>query len=194
MIIKNNLTSQALGSDIHHAAQILKQGGVIAYPTEAVFGLGCLANNVYAINKLLKLKKRPVNKGLILLAYDFTQFGPYIYPLEKTILKKIQSTWPGPATWIVPAPTQTSSLIRGQYHSVAIRISAHPIVRALCQQCQSPIISTSANITDNKMTYNSTEVYLQFKDQLDYILEGSLGKSNKPTVIKDALNDKIIRN
>lgn len=93
----------------------------------------------------------------------------------------------------MPASSATSPLIRGQYQSVAIRISAHPIVKALCQQCQSAIISTSANISKQKMTYNPAQVRLQFQDRLDYILAGELGESQKPSMIIDALSDKVIR-
>lgn len=188
--MKTPISSQ---TSIQYAVDILKQGGVIAYPTEAVFGLGCLAGNIQAIEKLLSLKQRSVNKGLILLAYEFSQFKSYIQPLDDKILKKLQSSWPGPNTWIVPAAEQTSTLIRGQFDSVAIRISAHPIVRALCRQTQSAIISTSANISNQSMTYNASQVREQFKDQLDYILEGAVGSSTKPSIIKDAISDKVLR-
>jgi len=186
----NQQTDQA---SINHAVHILQQGGIIAYPTEAVFGLGCLANKPQSIEKLLKLKQRPIDKGLILLAAEFSQFEDYIEPLNDSILHKIQSSWPGPTTWVVPARAETSPLIRGKFSSIAIRISAHPIVQALCRQCQSPIISTSANISGQNMTYNTSQVRLQFKEQLDYILEGALGDSHKPSIIKDAISNKIIR-
>jgi len=178
---------------ITDAVDVLKQGGIIAYPTEAVFGLGCLADNTQAIRQLLQLKQRPIDKGLILLAADFSQFEPYISTLNQSILDKLKSTWPGPTTWIVPAASQTSPLIRGQFNSVAIRISAHPIVKALCQQCDKAIISTSANITGQTMTYSVKEVRLQFKDQLDYILDAPLGENKQPSRIIDALTDQIIR-
>jgi len=184
-----NISAQS----IHHAVQVLKEGGIIAYPTEAVYGLGCLPDKVKAIKHLLKLKQRPVEKGLILLAAEFSQLEPYIAPLDKEVQQKILSSWPGPVTWVVPTSAQTSSLIRGKFQTVAIRISAHPIVRQLCRQCQSAIISTSANITGQEMSYSALDVHSHFKDQLDYILDGKLGESDKPTIIKDALTDEVIR-
>lgn len=190
MTNNNQQTDQA---SINHAIHILQQGGIIAYPTEAVFGLGCLANKPQSIEKLLKLKQRPIDKGLILLAAEFSQFKDYIELLDDSVLHKIQSSWPGPTTWVVPARPETSPLIRGKFNSIAIRISAHPIVQALCRQCQSPIISTSANMSGQNMTYNTAQVRLQFKEQLDYILEGALGDSHKPSIIKDAISNKIIR-
>ncbi len=180
--------------NIRHAVHVLRRGGLIAYPTEAVFGLGCLPDKTEAIKKLLQLKQRPIEKGLILLAADLSQLTPYISPLEQDVEQKIQSVWPGPTTWIVPTPSGTSPLIRGKFHSIAIRVSAHPIVRELCRQCNSPIISTSANMTDQNMSYSAFDVRLRFRDQLDYILNAPLGDSDKPSVIRDAISERVIRN
>lgn len=178
---------------INHAAQILQQGGLIAYPTEAVFGLGCLPDKTESIQKLLQLKQRPIEKGLILLASDLSQLMPYLSPIEPVILKKIEASWPGPTTWILPTPETTSSLIKGHFNTIAVRISAHPIVHELCHQCQSAIISTSANITGQEMSYSAFDVRQHFTDNLDYILDGSLGDSDKPTEIINAITDQIIR-
>jgi len=180
--------------NIRHAVHVLRRGGLIAYPTEAVFGLGCLPDKTQTIKKLLQLKQRPIEKGLILLAADLSQLMPYITPLEQDVEQKIQSDWPGPTTWVVPTPSRTSPLIRGKFHSIAIRVSAHPIVRELCRQCNSPIISTSANMTDQNMSYSAFDVRLRFKNQLDYILNAPLGDSDKPSVIRDAISERDIRN
>lgn len=166
---------------------------MIAYPTEAVFGLGCLPDKLDSIKRLLQIKQRPIEKGLILLASELEQLIPYLTELKPDILHKIQSSWPGPTTWVLPATTQTSTLIKGQFDTVAVRISAHTIVRELCQQCESPIISTSANITGHSMSYSASDVHLQFQNQLDYILDGPLGDSDKPSMIINALTDQIIR-
>lgn len=179
--------------NIRHAVHVLRRGGLIAYPTEAVFGLGCLPDKTQTIKKLLQLKQRPIEKGLILLAADLSQLTPYISPLEQDVEQKIQSGWPGPTTWVVPTPSRTSPLIRGKFHSIAIRVSAHPIVRELCRQCNSPIISTSANMTGQNMSYSAFDVRLRFKDQLDCILNAPLGDSDKPSVIRDAMSGRVIR-
>ena len=175
------------------AVAILKQGGLVAYPTEAVFGLGCLPDKIDSIKNLLKLKQRPEEKGLILLASNLSQLEPYLCKIAPDILQKVQSSWPGPTTWILPTPEETSSLIKGKFDTIAVRVSAHPIVQELCRQCQSPIISTSANITGQSMSYNTLDVQQHFKNKLDYILDGPLGDSHKPSIIKDAITDQIIR-
>ncbi|MCP3851331.1 MAG: tRNA threonylcarbamoyladenosine biosynthesis protein RimN [Gammaproteobacteria bacterium] len=180
-------------SSIHHAAKILMQGGLIAYPTEAVFGLGCLPDRHDTIQRLLELKKRPKEKGLILLASDLSQLSPYLSPIEPEILKKINASWPGPTTWILPTPKETSPLIRGIFETIAVRISAHPVVRELCTLCQSALISTSANISGESMSYTAHDVRQHFDNHLDYILDEALGNSKNPSTIKNALTDQVIR-
>ncbi len=179
---------------IHRATQILNTGGLIAYPTEAVYGLGCLAHFDNTIRRLLDIKQRPDEKGLILLISDLAQLDDYIKPLSPQIQKKIQASWPGPVSWLLPAKDTVSRLITGQHQSIAVRLSAHPVVKALCQRCQAPLISTSANLYGKNMTYSAFQVRRQFDDQLDYILNAPLGKQGKPSTIVDALNDSIIRN
>jgi len=178
---------------INTAVQILQAGGIIAYPSEAVYGLGCLPDHLESIEKLLQLKQRPEKKGLILLASDLSQLSAYLSPIEPKILDKIQATWPGPYTWILPTPDTTPTLIKGDFNTVAVRVSAHPLVQQLCQRCHSAIISTSANTTGKAMSYTPDDVHSHFGEQLDYILHGALGDSDKPTVIIDALSDKVIR-
>ena len=178
---------------IRHATHVLRQGGVIAYPTEAVFGLGCLPNKPESIQRLLALKQRPWEKGLILIASEFDQLQPYLLPLDEVTRAKIQTPTAIPTTWLVPTPDTTSPLLRGRFQSLAIRITEHPVVRQLCQNLQSPIISTSANITGKAMSYTALEVRLHFNNQLDYILNAPLGQSSKPSIIKDVFTDQIIR-
>jgi L-threonylcarbamoyladenylate synthase len=178
---------------IEQAVIILQQGGLIAYPTEAVFGLGCLPQHEITIQRLLKLKQRPQEKGLILLGSNLLQLETYISPLNQNILRKIQTIQTTPTTWLLPTPKTTSILLKGRFNKIAIRISQHPIIQQLCQQCQSPIISTSANISGQAMSYSATDVTDHFQQQLDYIIDAPLGESQHPSIIKDAISDQIIR-
>ena len=178
---------------IRNAARILRQKGIIAYPTEAVFGLGCLPEHTSAIERLLALKHRPEDKGLILIASDFSQLQPYLLPLQPEIYQRLAASWPGPSTWVLPAVSGASSLLTGKYDSLAVRVTAHPLVRMLCRQARSAIISTSANISGHAMSYSAFQVRKQFGDRLDYILNGPLGDRSKPTEIRDALSGRLIR-
>ncbi len=120
--------------ELSNALNALRTQGVIAYPTESVFGLGCDPDCETAIQKILDLKQRPAHKGLILIAANITQLINYadFSSLTKTQISAIQETWPGPFTWVVPVQKNLSKLISGDFDSVAVRVTTHPIVQQLC--------------------------------------------------------------
>ena len=182
-------------SNINKAVTVLQQGGVIAYPTEAVFGLGCDPQQRESIQKLLDIKQREKEKGLILIASDVSQIMPYIdiSKLSDAMWNEVQSSWPGPVTWLIPANKNVSEMIRGKHESVAVRVTAHPLVKKLCTAFAKAIISTSANRSHQPPGRTADEVRNIFADQLDYVLDGELGKLNKPTEIRDAVSGNIIR-
>ncbi|WDD99136.1 L-threonylcarbamoyladenylate synthase [Thalassomonas actiniarum] len=172
-----------------------RQGGVIAYPTEAVFGLGCDPDNDAAIQKLLAIKQRPKEKGLILLAGDYAQLQPYLDESTISAQQKaeILSRWPGAITQIMPAKSTVSSWVKGSFDSIAVRVTEHPDVIDLCRQTGKPIISTSANLTGQPSLCDYQQVVAQFQDKVDFILEGkTLGFSNPSTII-NALSGEILR-
>jgi len=163
-------------------------GKVIAYPSEGVWGLGCDPQNEEAVYKLLKLKKRPVSKGLILVGSNLEQMKRYIN-INK-YKEKLISKWPGPHTWIVPT-ADTPIWIRGKYNSVALRVSSHPTIVEICDQFEAAIVSTSANMQGEKPLKTKQEVKNKF-DHLS-IVEGSLGSLNDSTPIQDIVTDRWIR-
>ena len=166
----------------------LKQGKVIAYPSEGVWGLGCDPVNEEAVYRLLKLKNRPVSKGLILVGSKLEQMKPYVN-INKYKAKLI-TKWPGPHTWIVPTRT-TPLWIRGNYDSVAVRVSNHPIIIEICNKFGGVMVSTSANMKGKKPVTTQQEVEELFEGLS--IVEGSLGTLNSPTPIQDIQTDKWIR-
>lgn len=171
----------------------LKKGEIIAYPTEAVFGLGCDPFNESAVQRLLELKQRPVSKGLILIAYAWGQVANLTAPIDEPTLQRALSTWPGPNTWVFPAAPTAPSWICGDHPSIALRITAHPLASALCQAFGGPIVSTSANIDGDAPARDIATLQQYFKSGISVILEGSLGDSAKPTPIRDIKTGKIIR-
>ena len=182
-----------LSTQLSDAVTAIRAGGIIAYPTEAVFGLGCDPSNLGAIENLLALKGRPPEKGLILIAANFAQLEPWLAPLDENIREKIFASWPGPHTWLVPSKATTSYLLRGQHQTLAVRVSAHPLCQQLCEACGHPLVSTSANLSDQLPATSAREVEQQFGAQIDCILDGDLGQSSTPTPIHDALTDTLIR-
>ncbi len=174
--------------------QALNQQQVIAYPTEAVFGLGCNPDSEHAVEALLTLKRRPREKGLILIADNYQQLLPYIddSQLSEQRLEEILACWPGPVTWVMPAKASTPDWLTGQFNSLAVRVSDHPLVKALCQQFGKPLVSTSANLTTLPPCRTDEEVKQQFGDDFP-VLRGAVGGRENPSEIKDALTGQLIR-
>ncbi|EGA71024.1 Sua5/YciO/YrdC family protein [Vibrio sinaloensis DSM 21326] len=177
------------------ALNALKQGEVIAYPTEGVFGVGCDPDNPEAIEKLLTLKQRPVEKGLILIAASYQQLLPYIdeTQLSEEQLKRVHQTWPGPVTWIMPCSDKVSSWVSGQFDSIAVRVTDHPLVQKMCNAFGKPLTSTSANLTGEPPCMTTEEVYRQLGDKLVAVLEGETGGRDKPSEIRDAKTSQVLR-
>ena len=178
---------------VQQAAKILKQGGVIAYPTEAVYGLGCDPSNEKAVQRIIELKGRDTAKGLILIAASYSQLQPYLAEINQETKKELLASWPGPVTWIVPANDSVSNGLRGKHTTLAVRVTAHPLVQELCRAFDGAIVSTSANPAGQEPARTATEVNAYFKENLDFILEGETGGLDKPTEIRDAITKKIIR-
>lgn len=175
------------------AVRALRQSGVIAYPTEAVYGLGCNPLNEQAVRRLLALKQRPEHKGLILIAASYEQLLPFIEPLSPKAMAPVLASWPGPHTWLLPAQGWVPRWIRGQHHSIAVRVSAHPLAASLCRTWQGPLISTSANKSQCQPARNPWQVRLQFGHRIDYLLGGPLGGLKRPTPIRDASSSEQVR-
>ncbi|KOR29500.1 hypothetical protein TI03_02150 [Achromatium sp. WMS1] len=185
------------------ASYIVKAGGIIAYPTEAVFGLGCDPYNQRALTKILALKGRPINKGVILIAADFNQIIPFIAPLSNlpaARITQIKASWPGPVTWVLPARNDIPHWLTGGRHTIAVRITAHPSAVALCRICKTALVSTSANSTNHLPLRNSLQLrrWLQRlpgnnENHINYILPGYCGPTSRPSRIIDATSGLTLR-
>lgn len=176
-----------------NTVRIIRAGGIVAYPTEAVFGLGCDPYNLDAVWKLIQLKRRAIEKGVILIASDLNQLLPFLRPLDSNIEKKIVASWPGPMTWLLPAHPFVSPLLRGRHKSIAVRVTDHPVAANLCRYLGHALVSTSANIAEQRPATNVFEVRLGFGDKIDCLLPGQISGNARPSEIRDALTDKIIR-
>jgi len=176
---------------IRAAAKAIKNQGVIAYPTESVFGLGCLPLSESAVNKVLQLKHRPANKGLILIASDLKQIEPFT-DLNDNDREKISSQ-SSATTWLVNKSDLTPIWVSGKHNKVAIRVTTHPTVKALCNEVGGAIISTSANPSSAKSASNILQVRQYFPVQLDYYLPGDTGNIKTATPIIDIETMNLIR-
>ena len=174
------------------ARRTLLDGGVIAYPTEAVWGLGCDPHNDTAVNKLLEIKQRDASKGLILVAASIEQFTPYLEGLDPLLLARLEQSWPGPVTWLVPDNGTASQRVRGDNSSVALRVSAHKPVVDLCRSFGGPIVSTSANRSSRPTARWPWQLQTQLP-AVDYCLNGPLGNAYRPSEIRDLVSGQLHR-
>lgn len=177
---------------VRQAVLALNSGGVIAYPTEAIYGLGCDPWNEAAAIQLLTMKQRSWAKGLIVIAADFNQLQDFIKPVEPEVLKQLEATWPGPTTWLLPAVAGIPIYLCGEHDTVAVRVTAHQQTAELCHAFGGAIVSTSANITGMRPARSIREVHWQLPN-VDYALSGQCTGADMPTNIKHALTGEILR-
>lgn len=176
-----------------HAARIVRRGGVIAYPTEAVFGLGCLPRDRDAVLRVLKVKRRSWRKGLILIAADIAQLAPYVVLPPEPRRTEVLASWPGPHTWVLAATPDAPRWISGGRDSIAVRVTAHPLARELCLRVGDAIVSTSANVSRRPPHRRLLRLRHDLGAELDYVLAGALGGQAAPTVIRDARSGRVLR-
>ena len=178
---------------LKQAVQAMQNGGVIACPTEAVYGLSCDPLDANAVYHLLELKHRPVEKGLILVASHISQLKPYLGPLTKGRKAQVLATWPGPHTWLWPAADDVPGWLTGEHDTIAVRVTAHPVMATLCDMFGGALVSTSANIAGNRPQRTALGVKRQFGNSLDFILTGDINPHANPTEIRDARTNEVIR-
>lgn len=198
--------------DVAEAVRSIGAGGVVAYPTEAVFGIGCDPSSVDALRRVLAIKGRAPEKGFILVASERRQLAPWLAPLEPAWRSRMDLAWPGPVTFIVPASwpvpadrdaqsdadsTDTAAaLLRGGRRTIAVRVSDHPVVRALCEGCGHPLVSTSANLSGRPALRTAEAVAREFAKGsagLDAIVAGETGGRRTPSDIVDVRTGRRLR-
>lgn len=167
----------------------MRAGGIVAYATEYCFGLGCDPLNRNAVLRLLRLKRRPLAKGLIVLAADEAQLIPFIMDIPAAV----RASWPGPHTWLLPARPGVPGWVIGRHDKIAVRVTAHPQAAALCRAAGMAIVSTSANRAGEVPARTDREVARRFGKRVDYILPGNVGDAPAPTPIRDALTGRLVR-
>ena len=180
------------------AADYLKKGQVLAYPTEAVWGLGCDPHNEQAFQEILRLKQRPIEKGVILLAGQISQIEHLLANLNPQMQKQVVDSWSNrnpserATTWLLPATEDIPTWIKGNHPKVAVRVTTHPLCIALCNAFDGYIVSTSANTAGLEPARSLQDANAYFKNELNY-LNGDLGLSREPSKIIDAETGEIIR-
>jgi L-threonylcarbamoyladenylate synthase len=178
---------------VGRAARIVRGGGVIAYPTEAVFGLGCLPRDRRAVLRLLALKRRSWRKGLILIGANLAQIERYALLPPEPQRSAVLATWPGPHTWVLEALPDAPRWITGGRSSVAVRVTAHPLAAELCRAVGEALVSTSANVSRRPPHRRLLRLRHDFGRSVDFVLAGPLGGLAQPTAIRDGRSGQILR-
>ncbi len=183
----------ALPLRLQEAVRALAAGGVVACATEAVWGLSCDPDNLAAVERLLALKQRPMDKGLILVASATEQIAALLAGLSDGQRGKLALSWPGPTTWLIPHRGLVPAWIHGGRETVAVRVTAHAGMAALCQAWGGPLVSTSANRSGCQAPRSAFQVQRYFGAELDALVPGAVGGASRPSVIRDLLTDQMIR-
>ncbi len=178
---------------IRRAARIVRGGGVIAYPTEAVFGLGCSPRNRKAVERVLAIKRRSWRKGLILIGADLDQLQRYVILPPEPRRNEVLESWPGPHTWVLDARAQAPRWVTGGRRSVAVRVTAHPLAAELCRTVGDAIVSTSANVSRRPPHRRLLTLRRALGRRIDYVLAGALGDLRAPTAIRDGRSGRVLR-
>jgi L-threonylcarbamoyladenylate synthase len=173
----------------------LKSGGVIAYPTESIFGLGCDPHNRKAVQRILRLKGRPQRKGLILVADRLSKLQSFMAPLNEAQTSTMLRSWQNPVrghTWLAPAARQCPKWLTGKHKTLAVRVSNHALTARLCRESGSALVSTSANRSGCHPAKTTRECYRLFGSQVR-VINGLTGRARKPSIIQDLASGRIIR-
>lgn len=182
-----------MSEDVVAAVKALKSGGVVAYPTEAVYGLGCDPRDNNALQRILDIKHREAHKGFILIASNQQQLTPFLAPIQPEWQEQLDKVWPGPVTFVIPAASNVSELLSGSRDTLAVRVSKHPLVVKLCDAFGGAIVSTSANRSGHEALQTGQDVQNEFADSIDAIVDANVGTLASPTRIFDIRTGQQLR-
>ncbi|MBI5439194.1 MAG: Sua5/YciO/YrdC/YwlC family protein [Nitrosomonadales bacterium] len=170
----------------------LKRGGLIAYPTESCYGLGCNPDNRAAVQRLLKLKHRPQHKGLILIAASYRQVARYLQPLTPAEQRQLHEAGAQAITYLMPAHHSAPRWLRGAHDTLAVRLTAHPFAMRLCRSIGGALVSTSANRSGQRPAKTYAQCRRLFGRKV-WVLPGRVGKRKKPSTIRMWADGQIVR-
>jgi L-threonylcarbamoyladenylate synthase len=177
---------------LNRLGHALSAGAVIGYPTDTIWGFGCDPLNFDSVARILQIKNRSPDKGLILLSSKLEYCAPYI-DVDDAQRDLLLTPRAQPTTWLVKASEHCPWWINGVYPTVAIRVCQHPLLEALCSQLMMPLVSTSANRSGRSTVRSALQLQRQFGDELDYIVTGFSAGSGRPSEIKSLASGTTLR-
>lgn len=178
---------------IRQAVRHIAAGGIVAYPTETLYGIGCDPFNGAAVLRLLAMKRRGIEQGLILVVSRFAQIEPLLHTLSPAVRRRVAHPAGRPVTWLLPCLSEVPVWLRGRHHSLAFRITTHPVAAALCDHWGGPLVSTSANVHGRRAATGPLAVRRIFRNQLDYLIHDAGAASNRASEIRNGITGAILR-
>ncbi len=178
-----NKLALSIQQQVEQGITILKQGGIVAFPTDTVYGLGAAISLGQAVERIYRVKKRPRNMALPLLLADVSQISEVAQPVPEVAWLLAEKFLPGALTLVLPKSPSVADIITGKGKTVAIRIPAHPVPIALAQGLGTPIVGTSANLSGHPSSLTAEEVYAQLGDRVDLIIDGGRCPGGKESTI-----------
>ena len=175
------------------AVMTLRAGGVVAYPTESVYGLGCDPWNRAAVARVFALKRRPARKRCIVIAAVASQLERLVDVRDRRFSEFASRCWPGPVTLVAPASEEAPAWLVNADGTVATRVTDHPVARGLCASLGGPLISTSATRDGRPPARDALRVRLAFGAEIDWYVGGRVGGLAAPTRIVDVRDGRTIR-
>lgn len=170
--------------DIEESIPILKKGGVVAFPTDTVYGLGACADNYHAVERIYLIKKRPRNMALPLLLAEAGQLTGVSSHVPDIVWSLVDNFWPGALTLVLPVADSVLDIVTAGGKTIAVRVPDHPVPIAMIKGLKIPLVGTSANLSSMPSPLNATEVYSQLGDNVDFIIDGGqCAGSNESTII-----------
>ena len=186
---------ESLADQLSLAAECVDAGGVIAYPTESCYGLGCHPGNALAIQHILSIKQRNADQGLILVASEISQLEPYVdfSVLSKAQRARIEQSWPGPISWLIPVKPGCEPLLHGCHQTLAVRVPAFNLIQKICDEARSALVSTSANHHGRTALTTADAVREQLADKIDFMVDAPIQGLDRPSRIIDARTQQVLR-
>ena len=179
---------------IDQVVKILQSGGVIIYPTDTVYGIGCDIRQQEAIEKVCRIRGlEPEKAALSIMCKDISQIADYTQQIDTPYFKLLKKHLPGPFTFILNSNNTVPKMFKNKKRTIGIRIPENKIVLALIEALGAPILTTSLKSDDEILEYftDPSEIYEDFELQVDIVIDGGIGK-NVPSTIVDLTNNEPV--
>jgi len=179
----------SIRQQVEEGISILKQGGVVAFPTDTIYGLGAAANLPYAVEKIYQVKQRPRDRALPLLLADVSEISQVAHPVPRIAWLLARAFLPGALTLVLPKSESVPDIITGGGNTVAVRVPAHPVPLALVRGLGAPVVGTSANISGQPSPLTAEEVSNQFADKIELVIDGGRCPGGKESSVVDVTGE-----